>query len=119
MLMEQLDYNLLFRWDVTVFTKNRERLLDGCLGNCAAHISGAKTFPACARSAALLGMGEKSKSQEGESSGIPPLRLRSGQAFAQRTRKDGAPDGLARFYFSGNRIAMSYNSRVSAEGGFQ
>ena len=39
-LMEQLDYNLLFRWfvglsmddaiwDVTVFTKNRERLLDG------------------------------------------------------------------------------------------
>ena len=38
MLMEQLDYNLLFRWfvglnmddavwDVTVFTKNRERLL--------------------------------------------------------------------------------------------
>jgi hypothetical protein len=40
MLMEQVDYNLLFRWfvglnidetiwDVTVFTKNRERLLDG------------------------------------------------------------------------------------------
>src|SRR5437879_9724522 len=40
MLMEQLSYNLLFRWfvglnmddvvwDVTVFTKNRERLLDG------------------------------------------------------------------------------------------
>ena len=40
MLMEQLDYNMLFRWfvglnmddpiwDVTVFTKNRERLLDG------------------------------------------------------------------------------------------
>src|SRR5258705_11138584 len=40
MLMEELDYNLLFRWfvglnmddaiwDVTVFTKNRERLLDG------------------------------------------------------------------------------------------
>src|ERR1700747_657050 len=40
MLMEQLDYNLLFRWfvglnmddsvwDVTVFTKNRERLPDG------------------------------------------------------------------------------------------
>jgi len=40
MLMEQLDYNLLFRWfvglniddpiwDVTVFTKNRERLLYG------------------------------------------------------------------------------------------
>src|SRR3974377_1136600 len=40
MLMEQLDYNLLFRWfvglnmddgiwDVTVVTKNRERLLDG------------------------------------------------------------------------------------------
>ena len=38
--MEQLDYNLLFRWfvglsiddpvwDVTVFTKNRERLLAG------------------------------------------------------------------------------------------
>jgi IS5 family transposase len=38
--MEQLDYNLLFRWfvglnmddsvwDITVFTKNRERLLDG------------------------------------------------------------------------------------------
>src|SRR5271156_6567353 len=40
LLMEQLNYNLLFRWfvglhvddevwDVTVFTKNRERLLDG------------------------------------------------------------------------------------------
>jgi len=40
LLMEQLDYNLLFRWfvglnmddaiwNVTVFTKNRERLLDG------------------------------------------------------------------------------------------
>src|SRR5207244_11994121 len=39
-LMEQLDYNLLFRWfvglsldaavwDVTVFTKNRERLIEG------------------------------------------------------------------------------------------
>jgi transposase len=39
-LMEQLDYNLLFRWfvglnmddavwDPTVFTKNRQRLLDG------------------------------------------------------------------------------------------
>jgi len=38
--MEQLDYNLLFHWftglgiddpvwDVTVFTKNRDRLLDG------------------------------------------------------------------------------------------
>ena len=40
MLIEQLDYNLPFRWfvglnmddgiwDVTVFTNNRERLLDG------------------------------------------------------------------------------------------
>src|ERR1700680_3690894 len=40
MLMEQLNYNLLFRWfvglnlddevwDVTVFTKNRDRLLEG------------------------------------------------------------------------------------------
>ena len=40
MLMEQLDYNLLFRWfvglsmddsiwDATVFTQNRERLLAG------------------------------------------------------------------------------------------
>src|ERR1700756_4870485 len=43
LLMEQLDYNLLFRWfvglamdapvwDVTVFTKNRERLLGGGVG---------------------------------------------------------------------------------------
>jgi len=42
LLMEQIDYNLLFRWfvgltmddsiwDVTVFTKNRERLPDGNL----------------------------------------------------------------------------------------
>src|ERR1700734_1743641 len=41
-LMEQLDYNLLFRWfvglemddpvwDVTVFTKNRERLIGGAV----------------------------------------------------------------------------------------
>ncbi len=40
LLMEQLNYNLLFRWfggmnmddavwDVTVFTKNRERLIEG------------------------------------------------------------------------------------------
>lgn len=40
MLMEQLEYNLLFRWfvglemddrvwDVTVFTKNRDRMLGG------------------------------------------------------------------------------------------
>ncbi len=44
MLMEQLDYNLLFRWfvglnmddpvwDVTVFTKNRERLLEAEVAN--------------------------------------------------------------------------------------
>lgn len=44
MLMEQLDYNLLFRWfvglnmddpiwDVTVFTKNRDRLLEGDVAN--------------------------------------------------------------------------------------
>jgi transposase len=44
MLMEQLDYNLLFRWfvglnmddaiwDATVFTKNRQRLLDGDIAN--------------------------------------------------------------------------------------
>ena len=44
MLMEQLDYNLLFRWfvglnmddpvwDVTVFTKNRERLLQAEVAN--------------------------------------------------------------------------------------
>src|SRR5262249_55602793 len=42
LLMEQLDYNLLFRWfvgmntddpiwDVTVFSKNRERLLEGSI----------------------------------------------------------------------------------------
>src|SRR5271154_6286984 len=55
-LMEQLDYNLLFRWfvglsmdapiwDVTVFTKNRERLLAGdvatkFLGAVVAHARG-------------------------------------------------------------------------------
>jgi transposase len=44
MLMEQLDYNLLFRWfvglnmddaiwDATVFTKNRQRLLEGDIAN--------------------------------------------------------------------------------------
>ena len=42
MLMEQLEYNLLYRWfvglnmddpawDVTVFTKNRMRFLDGAI----------------------------------------------------------------------------------------
>ena len=48
-LMEQLNYNLLFRWfvglsidtpvwDPTVFTKNRDRLLDGDIaGNAAVH----------------------------------------------------------------------------------
>lgn len=46
--MEQLDYNLLFRrfvgltmddttWDVTVFTKNRERLLDGNIAEAFFH----------------------------------------------------------------------------------
>src|SRR6059036_1712578 len=50
MLMEQLDYNLLFRWfvglnmddaiwDVTVFRKNRERLLDGDIGEALARRS--------------------------------------------------------------------------------
>src|SRR5947199_5771727 len=50
LLMEQLDYNLLFRWfvglnmddaiwDVTVFTKNRERLLDGDIGEAVFHTS--------------------------------------------------------------------------------
>src|SRR3982074_583474 len=45
LLMEQLDYNLLFRWfvglemddpiwDATVFTKNRERLLRGDTARC-------------------------------------------------------------------------------------
>src|SRR5256884_8198857 len=51
LLMEQLDYNLLFRWfvglsiddpvwDVTVFTKNRDRLLKGEVGEAffAAHL---------------------------------------------------------------------------------
>ncbi len=49
-LMEQLDYNLLFRWfvglsaddavwDATVFCKNRDRLLDGDIAN--------KFFVAC------------------------------------------------------------------------
>ena len=39
--MEEMDYNLLFRWfvglnaddevwDATIFTKNRDRLLEGC-----------------------------------------------------------------------------------------
>ena len=52
MLMEQLDYNMLFRWfvglnmddpiwDVTVFTKNRERLLDGDIAEAF--------FPSCAQ----------------------------------------------------------------------
>ena len=47
LLMEQLDYNLLFRWfvglnmddaiwDVTVFTKNRERLLEGDIAEAVA-----------------------------------------------------------------------------------
>src|SRR5690349_15020211 len=51
-LMEQLDYNLLFRWfvglsldavvwDVTVFTKNRERLIAG-RHRCAVHGGGAQ-----------------------------------------------------------------------------
>jgi transposase len=52
MLMEQLDYNLLYRWfvglnlddsvwDVTVLTKNRERLLDGDIALAqAGHVSG-------------------------------------------------------------------------------
>jgi len=48
MLMEQLNYNLLFRWfvglnmedaiwDVTVFTKNRKRLLDGDIAEAFFH----------------------------------------------------------------------------------
>jgi len=55
MLMEQLDYNLLFRWfvglnmddavwDATVFTKNRQRLLDGDIADafCAAVLKQAR-----------------------------------------------------------------------------
>ena|SRR2546425_3378124 len=48
LLMEQLDYHLLFRWfvglnmddpiwDVTVFTKNRDRLLDGDIAEAFFH----------------------------------------------------------------------------------
>ena len=44
LLMEELDYNILFRWfvglsldeaiwDATVFTKNRDRLLDGAVAD--------------------------------------------------------------------------------------
>ena len=60
-LMEQLDYNLLFRWfvglamdapiwDATVFTKNRERLLDG---DVAAQLHGGGAGPAPGQGAAL------------------------------------------------------------------
>jgi transposase len=60
LLVEQLDYNLLFRWfvglniddavwDVTVFTKNRERLI---AGEVAAHFFQAVLAPA--RAANLL-----------------------------------------------------------------
>jgi hypothetical protein len=37
------------------------------------------------------GLDSDAKAQEGRDRGIPPLRLRSGQALPQRTRKDGAP----------------------------
>jgi transposase len=58
-LMEQLEYNLLFRWftglaiddpvwDVTVFTKNRERLLDGDIA--------AKFFQAVLRQPQIKGL---------------------------------------------------------------
>jgi transposase len=58
-LMEQLDYNLLFRWfvglgiedpvwDVTVFTKNRDRLLDGDIA--------AKFFQAVLRQPQIKGL---------------------------------------------------------------
>jgi hypothetical protein len=54
MLMEQLDYSLLFRWfvglnmddpiwDVTVFTKNRQRLLAGDSADAKPRPSGAWT----------------------------------------------------------------------------
>ena len=50
-LMEQVGYNMLFRWfiglsmdapvwDVTVFTKNRERLLEGCIAGGESAIRG-------------------------------------------------------------------------------
>jgi transposase len=59
MLMEQLDYSLLFRWfvglnmddsawDVMVFTKNSERLADGDIAqarSCVENISSAKSAP--------------------------------------------------------------------------
>ena len=51
MLMEQLDYNLLFRWfvglnmddavwDVTVYTKNRDRLLESRCGQEVLRVGG-------------------------------------------------------------------------------
>jgi transposase len=62
MLMEQFDYNLLFRWfvglnmddaiwDVTVFTKNRERLLRGDIATsfstpCSGKAANPTCFPA-------------------------------------------------------------------------
>jgi transposase len=64
LLMEQLDYNLLFRWfvglnlddaiwDVTVFTKNRECLLDGLPKPSSKPCSSRRASGVCSRTSTL------------------------------------------------------------------
>jgi transposase len=88
-LMEQLDYNLLFRWfvglgiddpvwDVTVFTKNRDRLLDGDIA--------AKFFQA------VLGQPEVSALLSDEHFTVDGTLIEAWASMKSFKRKDGRHD---------------------------
>ncbi len=118
-LMEQLDYNLLFRWftglgiddpvwDVTVFTKNRDRLLDGDIAG--------KFFAAVLNHARINGLLSdehfsvdgtliqvRASPPEGRRSGPPcrifgPMALQTGTSMKSFRPKDGSgkPPGPGR-----------------------
>src|SRR6201993_1308531 len=88
-LMEQLDYNLLFRWfvglsmdapiwDVTVFTKNRERLLEGDVA--------AKFF------AAVLDQAEVKQLLSDEHFSVDGTLIEAWASMKSFRRKDGSDD---------------------------
>ena len=100
MLMEQLEYNLLFRWfvglgmddpvwDATVFTKNRDRLLAGDV----ARAFFAKVLEQARRSAAALGRALHGGRHADRGVGEPEELRAQGRPGSRRRRGSGQSDG--------------------------
>src|SRR6202023_3322675 len=109
LLMEQLDYNFLFRWfvglslddlvwDATVFTKNRERLLEGAVaeGFFAAVVGQARAHGLLSDEhftvdGTLIEAWAGHKSFKRKDNPGPQRRGQGGQAQLRRPRADGEP----------------------------